>query len=114
MAEEILDSPKTAPSLPQAAAGKPQSKWFRKIPKEVLGSTGGMVLIIAAGVMELVDLIPVPIIDNLWELPLEIIFMILLVNIAKIPFQGLIIPFIVERIPGISDIVPTWLIRLFM
>ena len=91
-----------------------QSKWRKKIPKEVLNSPGGMILIVAAGVMELVDLIPIPFLDQLWELPLEIIFILLLVNIAKLPFQSLIIPFLIERIPIISDIIPTWLLRLFM
>ena len=92
---------------------KSQSKWRKKIPKEVLNSPGGMILIVMAGVMELIDLIPIPFLDQLWELPLEIIFILLLANIAKLPLQAMIIPFVIERIPIISDILPTWLIRLF-
>lgn len=93
---------------------KKQSKWRKKIPPEVLNSPGGMVLIGMAGVMELIDLVPIPFLDQLWELPLEIIFMILLANIAKLPFQSLIVPFLIERVPVINDILPTWVLRLFM
>ena len=92
---------------------KKQSKWRKKIPKEVLSSPGGMILIVMAGTMELIDLIPIPFLDQLWELPLEIIFILLLANIAKLPLQAMIIPFVIERIPIISAILPTWLIRLF-
>ncbi len=93
---------------------KKQSKWRKKIPPEILHSPGGMILIVIAVIMELIDLIPIPFLDQLWEFPLEIIFMIFLANIAKLPFQSLIIPFAIERVPVINDILPTWLIRLFM
>jgi len=116
--EELLEGPEENPALPQSTpppqltAGKKQSKWFKKIPPEVLGSPGGMILLLMAGVMEIIDLIPVPFIDNLWELPLEIIFMVLLATVAKLPLQSMVIPFIVERIPIINDIIPTWLLRV--
>ncbi len=86
--------------------------WFKKIPADVLLSPGGMVLIFFALVMELIDLIPIPFIDQLWELPLEIIFVVLLGVIAKVPLKTSVIPFLIERIPVISDILPTWVIRL--
>jgi len=111
-AQPLTQPPVQPPTQP--APGKKQSKWRKKIPKEILNSPGGMILILAASVMELIDLIPIPFLDQLWELPLEIIFIILLVNVAKLPFQSLIIPFLIERIPGISDIVPTWLLRIFV
>jgi len=92
---------------------KKKGGWFQKIPSDVLLSPGGMILILVALLLELLDLFPVPIIDQIWEAPLEIAFIILLVLIAKVPLKSLIVPFIIERIPGISDLLPTWLIRLF-
>lgn len=86
--------------------------WFQKIPKDVLFSPGGIVLIFFAIVMELVDLIPLPVVDQIWELPFEIIFIILLTLIAKVPLKTSLIPFLIERIPVINDILPTWVIRM--
>jgi hypothetical protein len=86
--------------------------WFSKIPTGVILSPAGLVLLIYAVVMEVVDLIPLPIADQIWELPLEIGFIILLGVLAKVPLKTSIIPFILERIPVLSDILPTWIIRL--
>jgi len=72
-------------------------------------------LVFFALIMEAIDWIPVPGLDSLtWELAIELIFIVFLVIIAKLPWQSLAIPFIIERIPGVSDIVPTWFIRMFM
>ena len=92
-----------------------KNSWFKKIPADVLLSPGGIILIFFAAVIEIIDLIiPIPVLDQIIELPVEIIFMVLLVIIAKVPVKSLVLPFIVERIPLISDILPTWIIRLFM
>ena len=89
-------------------------KAFKKIPKDVLFSPGGILLITFAALIELLDLIiPIPFLDQIIEIPLEIIFCILLIEIANVSISDLIIPFLIERIPGISDLVPSWLIRLF-
>jgi len=88
--------------------------WFQKIPTSVLFSPGGMVLIFFALLIEIIDWIPLPIIDQIIELPLELFFIVFLVIITKTSFKSLIIPFIIERIPVISDILPTWLIRMFI
>jgi len=93
---------------------KKKGGWFQKIPAETLLSPGGIILIFLAIIIEAIDWIPLPFIDQLIELPLEVIFIIFLVIITKASFKSLIIPFIIERIPIISDILPTWLIRLFM
>ncbi|MFH1575751.1 MAG: hypothetical protein ABIB55_02290 [Candidatus Nealsonbacteria bacterium] len=93
---------------------KKQGGWFQKIPKEILFSPGGMVLIFLALIIEIIDWIPIPIIDNIWELPLELMFLVFLAMITKIPFKAMVIPFIIERIPLVNDIVPTWLLRLFI
>jgi len=99
---------------PTAKKGKTPGKWFQKIPREIIFSPGGAVLIFLALIIEVIDWIPVPGIDNVWELPLELIFIVFLAVIAKLPFQAMIIPFIIERIPGVNDVVPTWLLRLFI
>lgn len=91
----------------------PEKKgWFKKIPSDVLLSPGGFLLIAFAIGMEILDLIPIPFIDQLWELPLEIIFIILLAIIAKVPLKASLIPFLIERIPVLSDICPTWILRM--
>ena len=93
---------------------KKKGGWFQKIPTDILLSPGGMVLIFFALIIEIIDWIPLPIIDQIIELPLEIFFIVLLVVITKTSFKSLLIPFIIERIPIISDILPTWLIRMFI
>jgi len=91
---------------------KKRGGWFQKIPADVLLSPGGMILIFFALIMEIIDWIPLPFIDQVIELPLEIIFIVFLVLITKTSFKSLLIPFIIERIPVISDVLPTWLIRM--
>jgi len=93
---------------------KKKGGWFQKIPTDVLLSPGGMILIFFALIMEIVDLIPLPVVDQLWELPFEIIFIVLLAIIAKVPLKTSLIPFLIERIPIISDVLPTWVIRMLM
>lgn len=94
----------------------PGGKWFRKIPKDILLSPGGIILIFFALIMEIVDLlIPAHLLDSLViELMIELPFCLMLSIIAKIPFTSQIIPLLIERIPIISDVIPTWLIRLFI
>lgn len=93
---------------------KGPGKWFKKIPRDFLFSPGGVVLMAYAGIMEIIDLIPVPGLDCLtWELALEIPFAILLIVLAKVPVQSTIIPLVIERIPVVSDFLPTWVIRMF-
>lgn len=113
-AENPTPSVKTESPAP-ASLQKKGGKWFKKIPKDILFSPGGALLIFLALLMEAIDLIPGLGVDTLtWELAMEGIFMVFLVIITKMPIQGMIIPFIIERVPGISDICPTWLIRLFL
>jgi hypothetical protein len=103
------------PSAPQKIKNPKKGGWFQKIPSDVLFSPGGIILIFFAIATEAIDaIIPIPIVSQLWNLPLEIIFIVLLVLIAKVSIKSLIIPFLVERIPVISNILPTWVIRMFM
>ncbi len=101
-------------SIVKAPVPKKKGGWFQKIPTDVLLSPGGIILIFFAIFMEILDWIPIPVVDQLWELPFEIVFMILLAIIAKVSFKGMIIPFLIERIPALSDIIPTWFIRMFV
>lgn len=94
---------------------KKKSKWFQKIPTNVLLSPGGFVLIIFAGTIELIDLIPLPIIDQLWELPLEVLFIVFfMIIVPNASFKSLVIPIIIERIPLLNDILPTFFIKMIM
>lgn len=89
--------------------------WFKKIPTSVLLSPGGMVLVFFALIMEIIDFfVQVPVVEEVIMLPLNIIFCFCLVAIAKLPVKSLVIPFFIERIPVISSILPTWLIRMFI
>lgn len=105
---------KTPSTQPAPATASKKSNWFQKIPSAVLLSPGGMVLIFLALLIEIIDWIPLPFIDQIIELPLEIFFIVLFVIITKASFKSLIIPFLIERVPIISDILPTWLIRMIM
>lgn len=115
MAEENINPPVSPDIPPQGVSPKKKrGKWFSKIPKDILLSPGGAVLIFFAFVMEIIDWIPIPGIDCLtWELAIELVFITLLIIIAKVPWQSTIVPFVIERIPGLSDIVPTWFLRMF-
>jgi len=95
-------------------AVKKKKGWFQKIPNRVLLSPAGIILIFFAMVIEIIDLIPLPVFDQLWELPLEILFVILLTVLAKVPIKASILPFILERIPLLNDILPTWVIRMIV
>jgi hypothetical protein len=97
----------------QLIDSKKKGKWFQKIPKNVILSPGGAILVLFAILIEGVDLIPIPFVDQLWEIPLELIFIALLTVIAKVPLKTSILPFLVERIPIVNDILPTWIIRMF-
>ncbi|MDP3991170.1 MAG: hypothetical protein Q8P63_02655 [Candidatus Nealsonbacteria bacterium] len=106
------DIPK--PDIPKKPAKK-KGGWFQKIPREILFSPAGIFLMFFAAILEIIDWIPGAGADTLtWELLLEIIFIIFLMALVKdISKKSLIIPFFIERIPGLSDILPTWLLKFF-
>jgi len=72
-------------------------KRLKKIPPGFLFSPGGLI----PGGSLTFEIIP------------EIIFIILLRVITKMPLKNMLFPLILERIPMLSDIIPSWLIRLF-
>ncbi len=90
--------------------------WWKKIPSDVLLSPGGIILIFLALIIELCDLIlpGVAFLEYIIEIPLEIIFLFLLAKIADYPLKAMIIPFVIERIPILSDVLPTWFLKLFV
>lgn len=110
----VQTKPDSREKKTEKAPAPKKGRWFRKIPTNVLLSPGGMLLIFFAFLMEVLDLIPIPGVDQIWELPLEIIFVIFLTLIAKVPLKSSLIPILIERIPIISDILPTWIIRMLM
>lgn len=108
MAEE---KPTVSPERPLEKKKMP-GKWFRKVPKGVLFSPGGIILIFLAIIFEISDpLLPGGALTV--EIIPDLIFAFFLIKIAKVPWQSTAIPFLIERIPLISDISPTWLIKLF-
>lgn len=95
---------------------KKKGGWFQKIPADVLFSPTGLIAIFIWGLTELLDWIPLPIADQIWEIPLEIIGITYSVIVLGISLKGLAIPFILERIPVFNDIFPTfvvWFLRMF-
>jgi len=97
---------------PEKKKVKKKGGWFQKIPTNVLFSPAGMVLAMLALAIEVIDWIPIPVIDQIFELPLEIILIVLMIAlIPDISLKSLAIPFLIERIPIINDIVPTWFIK---
>ena len=90
--------------------------WFQRIPRDIIFTPAGAVLIAFALGMEVIDWIPVLGLDSLtWELAIEIIFIVFLVVLVKdISKKSLVLPLIVERIPVLSDVIPSWLLKFFV
>lgn len=93
---------------------KKKSGWFERVPREILLSPGGIILVLLAVAIEVIDWIPLPLLDQIIELPLEIIFLFFFIVIVKPSLKSLVIPFFIERLPVISDVIPTWLIKMFI
>ncbi len=98
----------------RAVYKKIKKGWIRRISKDLLISPSGVILISLAFLIEMLDLIPLPGIDQIIELPLEVFFLFLLAKTANYPLKTMIIPFIIERIPVINDILPTWLFLMLI
>jgi hypothetical protein len=109
-----LPKEKTKPAERTKAKTGKKGGFFQKIPKDILLSPGGMILMFFALLMEIIDFfIPWPLIEETVMLPLNIIFCVLLAVIAKVSVKSMVIPFLIERVPILSSILPTFLIRLF-
>lgn len=93
---------------------KPAEKkggWFKKFPKETLASPGGIILLFVIVIAEVFDLL-IPGGSLTLELIPEIFICFLMSIVGKVPFKSLIVPLLIERIPILSDILPTWFIKL--
>lgn len=85
--------------------------WFKKFPKKALASPGGVILLFVIVIAEVFDLL-IPGGSLILELIPEIFICFLLSIVGKMPFKSLIVPLLIERIPILSDILPTWFIKL--
>lgn len=108
-------TPSSSPSetKPGSAVKKKKGKFFQKIPKELLFSPAGVILVFLAVIFEISDLF-IPGGSLTIEIIPDLLFAFFLSLLAKVPFTSSIVPILIERIPIISDILPTWLIRMFM
>ena len=93
-------------------AAKKNSGWFQKIPKAVLLSPGGIIIIFLVIIVETIGvLIPIPVIGSIIKLPFEIILIILLITVAKVSVKSLILPYVIDFF---LPFLPTWLIRILI
>ncbi|MDP2909965.1 MAG: hypothetical protein Q8N69_02760 [bacterium] len=109
--EEVKDNTNKQTAKPENGSVKKGGGWFQKIPRDVLLSPSGLVLIMLAALGEIGDIIPLYPLDQLWEIFLEIIFNIFLVLITGISWKATMVPFIIERLDFLG-IFPTTLIKL--
>ena len=111
--EETSSNANEIPEIPEGKikTKKKFGKRLSKIPGNILLSPGGMVLIVFALVMEASDIL-IPGGALTFEIIPELILIVMLLVIAKVPLTSTLLPFIVERIPILSDIAPSWVIRL--
>lgn len=95
------------------APQKKKSSWFQKIPTRVLFSPAGLVLAFVALIIEVIDLVPIPVIDQIWELPIELMFIgFFMIIVEEATLKSMVIPFIIERVPLINDFLPTWFLKI--
>jgi len=108
--EETIPTVNETPE-PEIKTKKKFGKHLSKIPSNILLSPGGIILILFALIMEVTDIL-IPGGSLTIEIIPELIFVVLLLVIAKVPFTSTLLPFFIERIPILSDILPSWVIRL--
>lgn len=102
MAEETEEKPEKEEKEeePEKKKKKMPGKRVGKVPKDILFTPGGLILVFFAIGMEILDLIiPPTAIDSLViELIPEVIFAFFLNQIAGISFREMIVPAIIERL----------------
>ena len=105
-------------------APKTQSRFFTKVPKTALLEPGGMIGVLLACFIEIsdwfLDLFHL-IRPGQWEVvvfPLktyiDLVFAIFSAFLFGIPISSNILPFLIERIPFLSTILPTWILRILI
>lgn len=97
----------------KTSSAKIKKKRFDKIPPEILFSPGGMILLMIAFMIEAIDFV-IPGGGLSWKIILDIFFLVPFVLIVRPSFRSLILPFILERVPIIADIIPTWVLKMIL
>jgi len=103
---------------------KAQSKFFTKIPKTNLLGPGGMIGVFLAVFVEtsdwFLDLFHL-MRPGQWEaavFPLktfiDLVYAIFSAFLFGVPISSNIVPFLIERIPILSTILPTWVLRILI
>jgi hypothetical protein len=90
---------------------KKGKKRFNRIPPEILFSPAGMVLLFMAVVTEAMDLM-IPGSTFGIKLITDLFFVFFLMVVARSSFKSIILPFLIERIPLLSDLIPTWIVKM--
>ena len=112
--QEVGDKGPTPEAKPEAGhKKKKKGRFFKKIPKDFLFTPSGVILVFLAVIFEISDIF-IPGGSLTIEIIPDLIFALFLSLLAKVPFTSSIVPILIERVPVLSDILPTWLIRLFM
>jgi hypothetical protein len=89
---------------------KKKGGWFQKIPTDILMTPGGMVIMLVGFLIWITGIIiPIPILNQIIALPLEIIFYILLITVAKVSVKSLILPSVAELF---FPFLPIWMIKI--
>jgi hypothetical protein len=89
---------------------KKKGGWFQKIPTDILMTPGGMVIMLVGFLIWITGIIiPIPILNQIIALPLEIIFYILLITVAKVSVKSLILPSVAELF---LPFLPIWMIKI--
>lgn len=105
-------------------APKTQNKLFTKVSKEVLLGPSGIICIPLALLLEIsdwfLDFFHV-IFPGSWETiagpvktALDLGYAFLSAILLKVPLLSNLLPFLIERAPFLSTILPTWLIRILL
>lgn len=105
-------------------APKKESKFFAKIPKEALLGPAGIFCVPLAILLEILDWIFDffhMIYPGSWETIagpvktfLDLSYGIFSAHTLQIPLLSNVWPFLIERVPFLSTILPTWVLRIFL
>lgn len=87
---------------------KKKKGWFQKIPSDIILSPKGILLGSIALLIEVIDIFPLPGVEIVLDLIFVILFIIL---VREVSWKALVFPFLFERIPVLSSICPTFILK---
>lgn len=104
---------------------KKSSPFFKKIPKTALLTPGGMICLFVALIIEFLDYLfdifgyflfggASEVISGPIKTIIDLFYAFLSAFLLGIPLWSNLLPFLIERIPLVGTILPTWVIRLFI